>query len=555
MLQADALSILKTGVNVFLTGEPGAGKSHTIRDYVAYLRSCGIEPAITASTGIAATHIGGMTIHSWSGIGINKTLNRYELAEIVSRDKLSRRMKAASVLIIDEISMLDGRMLSLVDLVCKTVRGSNQPFGGLQIVAVGDFFQLPPVGRDGEGVQFAFDAIAWCEAGFTTCYLSEQHRQEDALFLEILSAMRMGTVSDDQRELLIERRAASAGKMTKLFPHNADVDRINAHELSKLPGKPATFTMRRHGAKVLVEQIMRGCLSPEELVLKIGAKVMFTKNSPEHGYVNGTTGEITAFQKSTGLPEVTLRSGRTIVAEPADWSMVVDGSPLASINQIPLRLAWAITVHKSQGMSLDAAFIDLSGAFAYGQGYVALSRVRSLSGLFLGGINERALEVDPIVLERDQEFREMSQNAETRLRSFSNDELCEAQDNFIRACNGQVGGGVTYEAPTHQVKQKKRPVHEETVELLCSGKTIAQVAKDRKRTELTIVQHLEKARESKKLPLERLEHLRDGHDFTQVHLAFLMVGDDFLKPAFEYLKGRYSYEELRFARLFFERTK
>jgi len=313
--------------------------------------------------------------------------------------------------------------------------------------------------------------------------------------------------------------------------------------------------MRRHGAKVLVEQIMRGCLSPEELVLKIGAKVMFTKNSPEHGYVNGTTGEITAFQKSTGLPEVTLRSGRTIVAEPADWSMVVDGSPLASINQIPLRLAWAITVHKSQGMSLDAAFIDLSGAFAYGQGYVALSRVRSLSGLFLGGINERALEVDPIVLERDQEFREMSQNAETRLRSFSNDELCEAQDNFIRACNGQVGGGVTYEAPTHQVKQKKRPVHEETVELLCSGKTIAQVAKGRKRTELTIVQHLEKARESKKLPLERLEHLRDGHDFTQVHLAFLMVGDDFLKPAFEYLKGRYSYEELRFARLFFERTK
>ncbi|MCR4312043.1 MAG: AAA family ATPase, partial [Candidatus Uhrbacteria bacterium] len=258
MLQRQALSILKTGVNVFLTGEPGAGKSHTIREYVSFLRSCGVEPAITASTGIAATHIGGMTIHSWSGIGINKTLNRYELAEIATRDKLVRRVKATRVLIIDEISMLDGRTLGLVDLVCKTVRGSEQPFGGLQVVLVGDFFQLPPVGRDGDIVQFAFDADVWRGAGFTTCYLSEQHRQEDETFLGILSALRSGEVTDDHRDQLIERRATSAGKMTKLFPHNADVDRINATELAKLPGKPTTFTMRHHGAKPLVEQIMRG---------------------------------------------------------------------------------------------------------------------------------------------------------------------------------------------------------------------------------------------------------------------------------------------------------
>ncbi|MCR4312098.1 MAG: helix-turn-helix domain-containing protein, partial [Candidatus Uhrbacteria bacterium] len=312
------------------------------------------------------------------------------------------------------------------------------------------------------------------------------------------------------------------------------------------------FTMRRHGAKPLVEQIMRGCLSPEQLVLKVGAKVMFTKNNPEHGYVNGTTGEVVAFKKDTGMPEVKLHSGRSIVAEPADWSMVVEGTPLATVIQIPLRLAWAMTVHKSQGMSLDAAFIDLSHAFAYGQGYVALSRVRTLAGLFLGGMNERALEVDPTVLSRDADFRASSAAARSTIESMSTEDIGEAQDNFIRSSGGKVGGGVVYQKPVVKKKESKEQRCEATLKLVASGKSLQEVAKDRKRTVGTIIEHLEKLREQKRLPLGDIVHLRNGIDFTEMHIAFTVVGDAQLKPAFEHLKGKFSYEALRLARIFYE---
>lgn len=556
MLQEDALSILKTGANVFLTGEPGAGKSHTIRQYVSYLRSCGIEPAITASTGIAATHIGGMTIHSWSGIGINKTLNRYELAEIASREKLVKRVKGATVLIIDEISMLDGRMLSLVDLVCRTIRASNQPFGGMQVVVVGDFFQLPPVARE-EAPMFAFHSAAWREANFVTCYLSEQHRQSDEAFLGILAAMRSGSIDEDHHALLAQRKAPNAAQMTKLFPHNADVDRINNHELGKLTTKPVTFTMKHRGAKPLVEQIMRGCLSPEHLVLKIGAKVMFTKNNPEQAYVNGTTGDVVGFHRDSGMPEVKLRSGRTIVVEPVDWSMVVEGTPLASITQLPLRLAWAMTVHKSQGMSLDAAYIDLSGAFAYGQGYVALSRVRSLAGLFLGGLNARALEVDPEVLDADGAFRASSESAEAELGRLTNDDMQLRSDNFIRASGGKVGGGVVYEAPKMKAakpKEKKGDRHAKTLELVVAGKKLVDVAAERGVTLGTVITHLEELKAQGKFPTENVAHifLGDEKSLKQIHATIALLGFAKMKPIYDRLDGQYSYEALRIANLLYQ---
>src|SRR3989338_795530 len=145
MTQSEALDILKTGANVFLTGEPGAGKTHTVNEYVRYLRACKVEPAVTASTGIAATHIGGMTIHSWSGIGIKRWLDKYSLDSIASREYVSKRMRAAHVLIIDEVSMLAPETLDMVDAVCREVRQNQQSFGGLQVLLVGDFFQLPPV--------------------------------------------------------------------------------------------------------------------------------------------------------------------------------------------------------------------------------------------------------------------------------------------------------------------------------------------------------------------------------------------------------------------------
>lgn len=451
MTQAQALTILKTGGNVFLTGEPGSGKTHTVNAYVRYLRDCGIEPAITASTGIAATHIHGMTIHSWSGIGIRKDLTEYDLDKIASNEYVAKRIVRAHVLIIDEISMLDADTLTLVDAVCKAVRNSDLPFGGLQVVLVGDFFQLPPViknpfGHDesqlfGEDRQiFAFQSPAWRNAQFLTCYLTEQHRQEDAEFLSVLSAIRTQAVGPDHRERLTKRKFSPAelpDGMTKLFSHNADVDRVNFEELVRLPGTMKTYKMSSTGSEFLVMGLKKGCLSPEKLELKVGAAVMFTKNNPNAGYANGTVGTVAAFQAGTGSPLVRTRSGKVITVLPLEWALEDAGKVRAKISQLPLRLAWAITIHKSQGMSLDAAVIDLNSAFEYGQGYVALSRVRTLDGLHLLGFNERSLEVNPAVGEKDEQFRIASEEAREAFANLEEKEIAKMHDNFIAACGGK----------------------------------------------------------------------------------------------------------------------
>ncbi len=555
MTQEEALSLLKTGVNIFLTGEPGSGKSHTVRTYVQYLRSHGIEPAITASTGIAATHIGGMTIHSWSGIGINKYLSAKELQEIASRDRLVKRMLATHVLIIDEISMLNGATLNLVDVVCRTIKRKDLPFGGMQIIFVGDFFQLPPVTREGKApAQFAFDAQAWKAANPTICYLSEQHRQEDPDFLEILAAIRTNRIEEHHKLRLQERhhRDTSLSDITKLFPHNADVDRINNEHLARLPGTARAYTMNAHGNPNLIEQLKRGCLSPDILQLKKNARVMFTKNHPENGFVNGTTGEVTDFAKETGYPIVTLRSGRTIEAVPDNWAIEVDGKALAAITQLPLRLAWAMTVHKSQGMSLDAAFVDLSGAFAFGQGYVALSRVRTLAGLLLGGLNARALEVDTRVLEQDNIFRSASNEAQHVLHTTDGIEYKKLHETFITTCGGTLVAKILIPGTSVREKPKKEKRWEQTLALILAGKTVTDVAKERGRTEGTILEHLEDLKTLGTLPLEKITHILvlDPDDVNEIHHAFQKCAGDQLRPVHDFLEGRFSFENLRLARLF-----
>jgi len=451
MTQDTALSILQTGANVFLTGEPGSGKTHTINRYVAWLRERGIEPAITASTGIAATHIGGSTIHSWSGIGVQKGLSPADIDALTQKEHVVRRVARTPVLIIDEISMLDGRTLADVDAVLRSMRHPTLPFGGVQVVFVGDFFQLPPVStnesREMPGellfeeeshTAFAFMASAWKQANPIVCYLSEQHRTDDPVFLDILSSLRRGTLTEDHRETLRSRQSEPKEEaVTRLYSHNASVDRINLTELSRLSGKEYRFTMQEKGSEKLTAGLKKHCLSPEVLILKEGARVMFTKNSFEQGFVNGTLGVVTSLSR-TGDPVVTTRAGKKITVSRADWHVMHEGKPLATISQYPLRLAWAITVHKSQGMSLDAACMDLSTAFEYGQGYVALSRVRTLQGLFLLGANERALEVHPDVAEADETFRSLSDVAEETFDRMGETERCALSDRFVKACGGTL---------------------------------------------------------------------------------------------------------------------
>lgn len=428
-----------------MTGEPGAGKTYTINRYIAWLRERGVEPAITASTGIAATHVGGMTIHAWSGIGIKKELSDWDLEALLEREPLVRRVRGAQVLIIDEVSMLDAPLLTLVDRAVRTLRGSNQPFGGLQIIFVGDFFQLPPVSK-GEAAKFAFESPAWKEANPLYCYLSEQHRQEDDIFLELLGALRAGAMTGEHKQALSARAEfPDDGEMTtRLYPHNADVDRINDDALSRLDASAHVYTMYTEGAKPLVEGLKRGCLSPETLVLKEGASVMFTRNNFDKGYVNGTLGTVTGFGE-TGFPLVRTRQGQMIEAGTEEWRIDDRARTLAKISQVPLRLAWAITVHKSQGMSLDSAVMDLSSAFEYGQGYVALSRVRSLDGLYLSGFNERALQVHPDILKKDTEFRGASTAAAEAFSAMPPEELSGLHKNFVTRIGGKEPSAVAKE--------------------------------------------------------------------------------------------------------------
>lgn len=565
MIQNEAFSILKTGANVFLTGEPGSGKSHMINRYVEYLRSCGVEPSITASTGIAATHIGGMTIHSWCGIGVRSKLTSHDLDLMMDKDRLVRRLRAARVLIIDEVSMLSGDTLALVEQVCRALRDSTEPFGGLQVVLAGDFFQLPPVAPRGgeEAVKsisldggdwspFAFMGTAWQKANPIVCYLTEQHRQEDPAFLRSLSAIRKGEVTDEVRQCFTNRCIEPPAEVehTKLYAHNFAVDRLNDARLRTLPGERHDFAMTASGAPGIVEGLKRGCLSPETLSLKVGAKVMFTKNSVEGKFVNGTTGEVVGFSKVNGNPQVQTINGKMIDVELAEWSIFDGMKCLGMIKQIPLRLAWAITIHKSQGMSLDAAIMDLTAAFEYGQGYVALSRVRTLAGLYLLGYNERAFEVHPDVFEKDIQFRAASEEARYEFAALGDEVIAEKHAQFIDSIGGAAGMGMQAPAP-------KQSTYEVTAELVGQKLSIAEIAEKRGMTEGTIIGHLEKLVVGGTLdPEADLEYLKpERRRFVTMQAALETVykkkGSMLLSPAQAMLGPGFSFEELRVVRLFF----
>lgn len=410
MRQTQALSVMLSGVNVFLTGPPGAGKTYVLNEFVRRARGRGQTVAVTASTGIAATHIGGTTIHSWSGLGIRDQLNRHDQEWLAANARLRKRYNSTDILAIDEVSMLHGARLDMVDQACQLLRGSDEPFGGLQVVLVGDLFQLPPVNRGFDHFDFAQLSAAWQSLDLKTCYLSEQHRQAEDGLLELLTALRGGDFDVRHHELLASRlgqRPADGVAVTRLYTHNIDVDSINQRHLQALTTEAKNYTMVTKGAKAKVEQLCKSVLAPEVLTLKSGAEVMFVANDFAAGFVNGSRGQVLKFQDGWPLIKL-LDSGRMIKVEPHSWSLSEDGRVRAEVAQLPLRLAWAITVHKSQGMSLDAAEIDLSQAFTPGMGYVALSRVRTLHGIYLKGFNSQALSLHPDIYEFDRRLRQES---------------------------------------------------------------------------------------------------------------------------------------------------
>lgn len=407
MTQPEAIEKMLSGANVFLTGEPGAGKTYTLNQYIKQAKAQGKRIAMTASTGIAASHIDGMTIHSWSGLGIKEFITDNDIDKMSFQPKMVEKYNRCDVLVIDEVSMLHGSRLDMVNRVAKWLRSNSNPFGGLQVIFVGDLFQLPPVSRDND-IDWVHTSESWREAAPETCYLTEQHRQgADSALLTVLREMRAGALSPESRTLLEQaiRPIPDDDSVTRLYTHNMDVDALNRGMLEKLTTPKKVYRMTSTGEEYRVQQLKRNLLCPNVLELREGAEVMFCANNFEDGYVNGTRGRVVRFT-GNAKPVVLTTDGAEIVVEQYTWRMYHDkGFEIASVTQYPLRLAWAVTVHKSQGLSLDAAIIDLSQAFTPGMGYVALSRVRSLEGLYLVGMNEQALMMNQQIAKYDKELK------------------------------------------------------------------------------------------------------------------------------------------------------
>jgi hypothetical protein len=523
-----------------------------------------------APTGIAASHLKGQTIHSFFALGIRDTVVDNGYVEfLLEKSYLKSRFKKLKVLIIDEVSMVSPEIFASMDKVLRAFKNSPEPFGGVQVVISGDFFQLPPVSREFKEKRFAWQSPVWKSLDLKSCYLQEKFRQSDERLIEILDDIRTGSVSEKSRKMLDSRYMKELNgdfTPTKLYTHNIDVDRINLEELHKLEGKPQLFKYTSKGSAKNIEKIFKTALVLEELTLKKDAVVIFIKNNPEKGYINGTTGVVVDFELD--IPIVKISTGQKIRVIAEDWTIENEaGESIATVSQIPLRLAWAITIHKSQGMTLDAAEIDLSKTFEVGQGYVALSRIKSIDGLRLMGLNDMALLVDPLTLRIDEPIKKASQKASDEIASYSEDELEKRHMNYIKGL-----GGLTNFLQIEEEKKLLRlgktakmkndtPTHLKTKALMESCETIKQIAKTRGVTEGTIMNHLATLKkEEPNIDLSKYrptgEHIKSIEDVV-VKLEREKNEENFsddgrlrLKPIFEALSGEVSYDKIREVMLF-----
>ncbi len=394
-----ALDLMENGASVFVTGKAGTGKSTLLSYFRATTKR---KLVVLAPTGVAAVNVGGQTVHSFFGFRPDISPDRARRGALkmrkIKRDKLYKELEC---IVIDEVSMVRADLMECVDEFLRTVRGRKKvPFGGVQMILIGDLYQLPPVVsyterhifKERYPSEYFFDAPVFHETNLALIELERIYRQRDDRFIKILNGIRNNSIAADDLAHLNTRvdphfTPARDEFYVYLATLNKKVDEINAAHLTRLPGRVRVYEGAAAGS---FEE--RSIPADTRLELKQGAQVMLLNNDSEQRWVNGTIGEITHLHDD--MIEVKLADGDTVDVEPYTWDLfrytlnektkAIETDRVGQFTQLPVRLAWAVTIHKSQGKTFDRAVIDLSsGTFATGQAYVALSRLRSLEGMVL----------------------------------------------------------------------------------------------------------------------------------------------------------------------------
>jgi ATP-dependent DNA helicase PIF1 len=408
--QTYALGLIEDGRNIFLTGQGGVGKSELIKHVKSLWEARGKKIGITSLTGVSSLALRGMTIHSWAGIGLGD-LSCAELLKKVRKKPQKKNWMGTDLLVIDEISMMSPDLLLKLDFVGRAMRRCERAFGGIQLVFSGDFCQLPPVKTD----VYCFEGETWKACNLEVVQLTQNMRQSDPLFMKILSEVRMGILTPEGRALLESRLNAKVGKEgiipTKLFSHRKAADEVNEAGLAAIPrsdtNKLQRFTaidyisakheVPEHIQKFYIENLNKACQARPVLDLLVGSQVILIYNlDVKQSLVNGSSGIVVRFEEMR--PVVRFTTGLEVIIPMHDWDLVINEDTVVSRRQIPLILGYAITIHRSQGSSLDYVEIDLGDdIFASGQFYVALSRVRTLEGLSITSLSTKGLISDPKV--------------------------------------------------------------------------------------------------------------------------------------------------------------
>ena len=414
-----AIAKLNTDQNIFLTGGAGTGKSTVIQNYLREGLDGSKTTAVLASTGTAAILLGGRTFHSFFGLGIMDGGVENVVARATKHQGIIKRLKKTDLVLLDEISMIGSAEWMAAERIARIARKRPaEPWGGLRIVAIGDFAQLPPIvktpmrsmnqdpySQDLFSQEMREPEKPWCfltetwqKTEFDSVNLREIVRSHDSYWNEILNELRWGEFTARAKEVLDERikKVPLEFNGTRLFSRRNQVDRLNHERLHTLKGTVKEYNTIYVGNAQKVDELKRNAPIGEMLVLKEGALVMFRQNDPELKYVNGTLGTITKLKDSE--VRVELLNGRVIDLKPTSFNVLdAEGEPAATATNFPLNLAWACTIHKAQGATLDKAHVDLRGVWEHGQSYVALSRVRSLEDLTLEGYSPSGFKLDPAV--------------------------------------------------------------------------------------------------------------------------------------------------------------